>query len=478
MKKKTFLDNAHYGKNNWWRYVITSFTAWIGPLILIIIILIPFFIFYHPLERGIDAQESLNNLNPMILLLFFGVYYILSFLLFYFCTRFIHHKKLIMFINTFYKVKWRKMLKGAGLWFALMGCALIIGAIINPSSVKFSFNPTFFILLILSLIIYSIQASFEEIFFRGYLMQGIGLITRRPVIPLLITSAIFALGHFFNGSDTLSGIGMVISMFIFGITLGIITLGENSLETAMGVHIAHNIFLTTVINNTGIFGDLPSLFTIGTTYSLGIPAFILLPILLFIVFGKKWDNLQIIFKTRYKLSEIELSKQIPCVNCETLNPSIAIFCKECGEKITVEYASTLRKSLAFLIDFILVLFIFGVLLIAIIYFQIFINIGEINEPLIAFVWIILSIIILFVYFIFLEKNGLTIGKMIMRIKVVSEFNHNAISYRQSLIRNLLLVVDLIPYPLPGLLAIIFSAKSPKKQRIGDMVAGTIVIKKS
>ena len=369
-------------------------------------------------------------------------------------------------------------MKGAGLWFALMGCALIIGAIINPSSVKFSFNPTFFILLILSLIIYSIQASFEEIFFRGYLMQGIGLITRRPVIPLLITSAIFALGHFFNGSDTLSGIGMVISMFIFGITLGIITLGENSLETAMGVHIAHNIFLTTVINNTGIFGDLPSLFTIGTTYSLGIPAFILLPILLFIVFGKKWDNLQIIFKTRYKLSEIELSKQIPCVNCETLNPSIAIFCKECGEKITVEYASTLRKSLAFLIDFILVLFIFGVLLIAIIYFQIFINIGEINEPLIAFVWIILSIIILFVYFIFLEKNGLTIGKMIMRIKVVSEFNHNAISYRQSLIRNLLLVVDLIPYPLPGLLAIIFSAKSPKKQRIGDMVAGTIVIKKS
>lgn len=77
----------------------------------------------------------------------------------------------------------------------------------------------------------------------------------------------------------------------------------------------------------------------------------------------------------------------------------------------------------------------------------------------------------------MEIKGRTIGKMFMKIGVVNELDYKPIKYRQSFIRNILLVVDLIPYPLPGLLAIIFSAKSPKKQRIGDMAAGTLVIKK-
>ena len=131
-------------------------------------------------------------------------------------------------------------------------------------------------------------------------MQGIGLLTRKPVIPLLITSGIFAIGHFFNGSNTATSIGMVINMFIFGMTLGIITLGENSLETAMGVHIANNIFLTTIINSTGFFGDLPSLLTLGTGSALIIPSFILFPILLFIVFRNKWDKLLFVFKRRHR----------------------------------------------------------------------------------------------------------------------------------------------------------------------------------
>lgn len=475
MPPNQFLDNVHYGKNNWWKYVITSLVSWLGPLILIIIVLIPFFIFSHPSGNVINAQKALNNLNPLILLLFFGIYYILSFLLFYFCIRFIHHKKLIIFINTFSKVKWMKIFKGAGLWFALMGFVLLIELIISPSSAKFSFNPSFFTLLILSVIIYSIQASFEEIFFRGYLMQGIGLVTRKPVIPLLITSALFAVGHFFNGSDVFSGIGVVISMFIFGITLGIITLGENSLETAMGVHIANNIFLTIVINSTGVFGNLPSLFSMGADSSLIIPSFILLPILLFIVFRKKWDKLEIISKKRHKSGEITESNQIVCFNCNTMNPGIASFCMECGEKIKVEYASTLQKTLAFIIDFTLLLSLFGILLIPII--SVNLIKATISEEVLALLWIFLDIFFFFLYFTLMEIKGQTIGKMFMKIRVVNELDHKPIKYRQSFIRNLLLVVDLIPYPLPGLLALIFSAKSPNKQRIGDMAAGTLVIKK-
>jgi hypothetical protein len=480
MQQKEFLDNINYGKNNWWRYALTSLASWLGPLILILIIMIIMMVihitlFSNPFKQGTSPQESFENLNPMVLLSFFGIYYTLSFVLFYFCSRFIHHKKLILFINTFTKVRWMKILKGAGLWFGLMGCALLIELIIDPTLVEFSFNPSFFILLILSLVIYCIQASFEELFFRGYLMQGIGMITRKPVIPLLITSALFAIGHFFNGSNVFSGVGVVINMFIFGLTLGIITLAENSLETAMGVHIANNIFVTIVINNTGVFEKLPSLLTVGADSSLMIPSVILLPILLFFVLRKNWGKLKILSKKRYKSEETRISNQLLCLNCETMNPDFSNFCMECGEKIYAKYASTGEKTLAFLIDSLFLLFLSVILLIPIIAINL-INPG-VSADLLALVWILLDIVLFFLYFMFLDRKGQTIGKILMKIQVVNESNYKKIKYKQSFMRNLLLLVDLIPYPLPGILAVIFSAKTPTKQRIGDMAAGTIVIKK-
>ena len=475
MHQKEFLDNVDYGKNDWWRYVVTILASWVGPLILIIMVLIPLFIFPNHFKQVIMAPDSFENLNSMFLLVFFGIYYILSFILFCFCTRFIHRKKLILFVNTFNKVKWLKILKGAGLWFGILGLAMLIELIIDPSLVEFSLNPSFFILLILSLVIYSIQASFEEIFFRGYLIQGIGIITRKPVIPLLITSALFAVGHFFNGSDVFSGLGIVLNMFMFGLTLGIITLAENGLETAIGVHIANNIFVTIMINNTSVFENLPSLFTAGADSSLIIPSLILMPLLIFFVFRKNWDKLKILSKKRYVSNEISESNQLLCLKCETINPSFANFCKECGTNIKAKYASTSSKTLAFIIDLIFLLFLFGILLILIISLNI-LNPGM-SVELLAIIWVLLDILVFFLYFMFLDMKWQTIGKIFMKIRVVNELDYQPITYQKSFIRSVSLFLDLIPYPLPGGLAIIFSAKSPKKQRIGDMAAGTLVVEK-
>jgi hypothetical protein len=84
--------------------------------------------------------------------------------------------------------------------------------------------------------------------------------------------------------------------------------------------------------------------------------------------------------------------------------------------------------------------------------------------------------IIFIYLVLMEKSGKTIGKIAMGSKVVDEDTQKPISYRQSILRNLFLVADMIPFILPGLLGLLVSVKSDKKQRIGDMVAGTIVIR--
>jgi hypothetical protein len=207
-------------------------------------------------------------------------------------------------ITTKSTFNWKRLFKGGLVWFALLTIGLIISLIFDPASLKFNFNLIPFILiLVLCLLIFPIQASFEELFFRGYLIQGLGLLTKKPVVLLIVTSLIFALPHYFNGSYTILSADIVIQAFILGLTLGIITLGENGLETAMGVHIFNNIFATIIVNNPEDLGyNMPSIFTSLSTPeplidTLGIIIYVL--VLLTIIFwGKKEDLLRIFRRER------------------------------------------------------------------------------------------------------------------------------------------------------------------------------------
>jgi uncharacterized RDD family membrane protein YckC len=85
----------------------------------------------------------------------------------------------------------------------------------------------------------------------------------------------------------------------------------------------------------------------------------------------------------------------------------------------------------------------------------------------------LYLVIYIGYFVLLEgSRGQTIGKMITKIKVVRE-GGGPIDMNQALIRNLLRVID-------GLFAYLIGAiliwRSDKKQRLGDSVAKTVVVK--
>ncbi|MEN4019550.1 MAG: CPBP family intramembrane glutamic endopeptidase [Methanobacterium sp.] len=168
-------------------------------------------------------------------------------------------------ITTKSKINWRRVFKGAGLWVSILTLFTIIGLFIDPGSYEFTFKlEPFVILLILSLLVFPVQASFEELFFRGYLMQGFGILSKKPIIPLLATSIIFAGLHWVNfiNFNFIFSLVMVFNIFIIGLMYGIITLGENSIETAAGMHIAHNLYVTLIVSTPDIvFGDLPSVFS-------------------------------------------------------------------------------------------------------------------------------------------------------------------------------------------------------------------------
>ncbi len=295
MSRITFLDNTTGGENNFWRYLFTIILTWGSAIIFEIILLLAVMVYF--ISQGFDTSYFLEIIlnNPLVTIAILGVTYVISLIFLYIGVRFIHQRKFITLINTDFQFSWRKLIKGGVIWIVLLTIGTILTLLFDPSSLKITFNASAFsILLIVSLLVFPIQASFEELFFRGYLMQGFGLLSKKPWIPLLITSVIFALLHYFNAGTTLVSIDMILQAFIVGLMLGIITLGENRLETAMGVHIANNLFVCLIANNpTGFTENLPSIFTYTALPdplidSLGISLYALV-LLVIIFWGRKED---------------------------------------------------------------------------------------------------------------------------------------------------------------------------------------------
>lgn len=90
-------------------------------------------------------------------------------------------------------------------------------------------------------------------------------------------------------------------------------------------------------------------------------------------------------------------------------------------------------------------------------------------------WIINGIFTLIYlgYFVILEsRSGATLGKRVLKLKVV-QVNGSPIEMREAVIRNLLRIVDGFFFYLVGA---VFIWTSPNKQRLGDRVANTIVVR--
>ena len=89
--------------------------------------------------------------------------------------------------------------------------------------------------------------------------------------------------------------------------------------------------------------------------------------------------------------------------------------------------------------------------------------------------LIVTLVLIWAYFILLEWlwNGQTIGKRAYKLRVINEDGSPA-QFTAVLIRNLLRLVDFLPaFYGVGVLVIVLS---PKSQRLGDLAAGTYVVR--
>jgi uncharacterized RDD family membrane protein YckC len=75
------------------------------------------------------------------------------------------------------------------------------------------------------------------------------------------------------------------------------------------------------------------------------------------------------------------------------------------------------------------------------------------------------------------RTGATLGKAITGIRVVKESDGTPPGMLKAFLRQLLWIVDAFPYLIPNLTGFILALSTQHNKRVGDMVAGTVVVKR-
>lgn len=176
------------------------------------------------------------------------------------CVRWIHQRSATTLIAAT-SVRWALLAKGVAIWFVFLSISLLIRLKCQPGNFTWNFQPDeFILLLVVVVVLIPLQTSFEELFFRGYLMQGIGLWTRRPWLAMIMVALLFGLLHGFNPEVKAHGMWLMMPQYIgLGLMLGWVTIETGGLEMALGIHAMNNVFSALMVTNADFALQTPAL---------------------------------------------------------------------------------------------------------------------------------------------------------------------------------------------------------------------------
>lgn len=244
-----YLDLARQGKNEWWRYalgvlIIPGF--WLGLGIVPYALLVRAEIF--------DPLYDYLAVNLSIFMMLAGLAL---------TVKLIHRRTLLSLITPEARVDWRRVAHGAAAWVVIAAAVAVVEHLLFPDRYYLSFDARrFFPFLALVLVLTPLQAAAEELVFRGYLMQGLGLLTRRPALIAIASSLVFTAPHLMNPEVHQHGAAiMAANYFVIGMLLATVALRDGRLELAIGLHAVNNVFLALVANYEGSALMTESVFT-------------------------------------------------------------------------------------------------------------------------------------------------------------------------------------------------------------------------
>ena len=289
-----YIEQGYKGFHEFWRYILGFFSVFV---VWQFIGSIPLFAALF-LNSGMSAVASgdLGAMSQVLgsntFLFFMLLTFAIGLLALVLYVKFVHGQSLKSLTTTRKKIDWGRIGFSFLLWGAISGLFMLIDVYLSPDDYVFNFKlKPFVVLFIIAVLMIPVQTSFEEYFMRGYLMQGLGIASKRKWVPLVITSLLFGSLHLFNPEVDKLGYGVMVFYIGTGFFLGILTLMDEGLELALGFHAANNLIAALLLTADWTAFQVDSVYKDISEPVLGwdilVPVFVVFPLLL-LLFSKKY----------------------------------------------------------------------------------------------------------------------------------------------------------------------------------------------
>lgn len=303
-----FIEQAYKGRNDFWRYLI-------GSMVIALVAIVSQFLFVAAVlikvGFGSSGKWDLDNFNKIatftetdymnvfdsnltlvLILATFGF----GLIAFIFVIKYFHDQKLMDVTTTRKKIDWGRVFFAFGMIAVFTIGTTALDYYFNPDDYQLNFQlGPFLILCVIAIVFIPIQTSLEEYIFRGYLMQGFGVLAKNRWFPLIMTSFIFGGMHLFN--PEVSKLGYIIMVYYIGtgFLLGIMTLMDEGMELALGFHAGNNLIAALLVTADWTAFQTESILKDVSDPSAGfdilIPVLIVYPIFLAILaYRYKWTG--------------------------------------------------------------------------------------------------------------------------------------------------------------------------------------------
>jgi len=282
----TYIQLANQGKNHWWRYLLGSLLTFllffVGSMLTLGLFVLYIANDSNPLTQlaspeAIEAGQALfTGVDPLVLYIVYNLAFPFFLLGIYLSLRLLHGRGLRSLITPQPQISYRRIWQGFWIFFVFKVLEILSAIALAPSDFTLNFQLKAFLSFLPFIVLLTpLQTATEELFFRGYLLQGIGYRLGKWA-AILFPSVLFALMHLSNPEVTSqagwTGVAsLAVYYFMIGAFLAWLTVKENTLELALGVHAANNMATFLLVTSQNSVIPSPAIFSvkaIGANFSL------------------------------------------------------------------------------------------------------------------------------------------------------------------------------------------------------------------
>lgn len=236
-----WLNNTKFGMSAWWSW-------WLGVCVIglcfVVLGSVPLALFAI---RSAALTESLMSPRVFAALLFPSLMLGVGVLL----AQTMVHRRPMRALVTATSFRWPLLWQGIWGWCVVLVVATSAESFLFPGRYVVSWDwAQWWRIAPLALLLIPLQATAEELVFRGYVMQAMARLIRHPFLIIVLSGVVFMLPHLSNPemNGALGGaVPMACNYLGMGMGLAWLSIRDNGIERAIGIHVCNNVFAGVVV---------------------------------------------------------------------------------------------------------------------------------------------------------------------------------------------------------------------------------------